>query len=189
MPHMLMPSFTGTGCVRCSNVKHPGADAGDSVQCVGTAADTNREGRRVRCDVGRRSGATAPTGGRILQAAFPGPVLYRVGRVRSRQSRLETAVFSNVEVRQLSALPGTNAVLESTLETVAIASKDRRVVYHTTNRIEAPNWSRDGKYFVFNSKGHMSGCRAKAGRQSKSTLRLRTAAITTMGFRRTAASW
>ena len=47
------------------------------------------------------------------------------------------------------------AVVESTLETVAIASKERRVIYHTKDHIEAPNWSRDGKYFLFNSAGRI----------------------------------
>src|SRR6185295_10195047 len=45
--------------------------------------------------------------------------------------------------------------LFSTLETVPLASKDRRVVYATTNRIEAPNWSRDGAWLLFNGNGRM----------------------------------
>ncbi len=44
-------------------------------------------------------------------------------------------------------------MLESTLETVAIDSKDRRVVHHVRDHIEAPNWSRDGKELVFNRGG------------------------------------
>lgn len=66
----------------------------------------------------------------------------------------ETAVFSNVELTQgtrASARPA----LSSTLETVTIASGDRRVVYCTTNHIEAPNWSRDGTFLVFNSQGRL----------------------------------
>jgi len=43
------------------------------------------------------------------------------------------------------------AVVESTLETVAIASKERRVIYHTKDHIEAPNWSRDGKWLAYAS--------------------------------------
>ena len=44
-------------------------------------------------------------------------------------------------------------MLESTLETVPIASGDRRVVYHTRGQIEAPNRSHDGTYLVFNPGG------------------------------------
>jgi Tol biopolymer transport system component len=56
-----------------------------------------------------------------------------------------------------STAAGTPAAtnLISTLETVTIASKDRRVVYTTANHIEAPNWSRDGASLIFNSKGRM----------------------------------
>ena len=65
-------------------------------------------------------------------------------------------MFSQVEI---AALPqpalGVKPRLESTLETIAIGSKDRRVVYHTTNHIEAPNWMRDGRSFLFNGNGHI----------------------------------
>jgi TolB protein len=43
----------------------------------------------------------------------------------------------------------------STLETVDTRSTDRKVVYCTSNHIEAPNWSPDGAYFLFNSRGHI----------------------------------
>jgi Tol biopolymer transport system component len=46
-------------------------------------------------------------------------------------------------------------VLECSLETVAIASTDRRIVYRTRDHIEAPNWSRDGSYFLFNRQGRI----------------------------------
>lgn len=46
-----------------------------------------------------------------------------------------------------------HSILESTLETIEIASADRRVIYTTRDHIEAPNWSRDGTYFLFNSNG------------------------------------
>jgi len=67
---------------------------------------------------------------------------------------LEKAVFSRVEMTSgRSKAPG-NPVLESTLEKVPIAG-DRRVVYHTRDHIEAPNWSRDGKYLLFNRDGRI----------------------------------
>jgi Tol biopolymer transport system component len=39
------------------------------------------------------------------------------------------------------------------LETIPIASFDRKIIYHTKDHIEAPNWTPDGKNLVFNSKG------------------------------------
>lgn len=54
----------------------------------------------------------------------------------------------NVEITQLP-------LVESALETIAISSKDRRVVYTKRAHFEAPNWSRDGKYFLFNQGGRI----------------------------------
>lgn len=64
----------------------------------------------------------------------------------------ESAVFSNVRIEALPPA-GDKARLYSTLETVPVASADRRVVYVTQNHFEAPNWSRDGSYFLFNQDG------------------------------------
>ena len=64
------------------------------------------------------------------------------------------AIFSNVDL----AIPAASAappVLYSTLETISIASTDRRVIYSSLGHFEAPNWSRDGTYFVFNRDGHI----------------------------------
>jgi Tol biopolymer transport system component len=73
---------------------------------------------------------------------------------------LEEAIFSEVEITsgkpQTAGRPGEGeAVLESRLETIDIASKARRVVYHARAHFEAPNWSRDGKYFLFNQDGRI----------------------------------
>ena len=69
---------------------------------------------------------------------------------------LESAEFSQVEWTALAgAGPGGPARVASTLETVVIASTERRVVYHTGDHIEAPNWSRDGQYLLFNSNGRI----------------------------------
>ena len=64
----------------------------------------------------------------------------------------ETAVFSNVKIEAL-ATTDEKPVLYSTLETVPIASADRRVTYVARAHFEAPNWSRDGSYFLFNQDG------------------------------------
>jgi TolB protein len=66
----------------------------------------------------------------------------------------EEAVFSDVELAAGKPDTATRAIA-STLEMIPIASSDRRVLYHTNERIEAPNWSRDGLYLLFNSQGRI----------------------------------
>ena len=46
-------------------------------------------------------------------------------------------------------------VLESSLETYNIETGERKVVYRVKDHIEAPNWSADGSYFLFNSHGKL----------------------------------
>ncbi len=41
----------------------------------------------------------------------------------------------------------------SLLMSIAITGEDQRVIYKTRDHIEAPNWTPDGKWLVFNSKG------------------------------------
>jgi TolB protein len=78
---------------------------------------------------------------------------------------LEKAEFSNVALATPpSTAPGAKPRLESTLETISIASTDRRVVHHSPDRIEAPNWSRDGQYLLFNSAGRIFKLPVTGGR-------------------------
>jgi TolB protein len=48
---------------------------------------------------------------------------------------------------------GTAARVQSALETLDIATGERRCIYRTRDHIEAPNWSRDGAHFLFNRDG------------------------------------
>jgi TolB protein len=65
---------------------------------------------------------------------------------------IEKAVFTNVNLQQPP--PSTERrVLVSTLETVSIATADRHVEYVTAAHFEAPNWSRDGSFLLFNQDG------------------------------------
>jgi TolB protein len=68
---------------------------------------------------------------------------------------VEHAVFSNVELTQPAPTESGKPVLYSTLETIAVDSTDRRVAYLAPGRFEAPNWTRDGKAFLFNRDGHI----------------------------------
>lgn len=43
----------------------------------------------------------------------------------------------------------------SKLETFNIETQERKVIYEENAHFEAPNWSRDGQYFIFNSGGKL----------------------------------
>jgi TolB protein len=45
--------------------------------------------------------------------------------------------------------------LYSTLETIDIASKARTTIYRAPEHFEAPNWTRDGMFFLFNQDGRI----------------------------------
>jgi sugar phosphate isomerase/epimerase/WD40 repeat protein len=95
-----------------------------------------------------------PAGG-YLRVPITGEFYVGLGVCAHDNKTIEQAVFSNVQlVRVVTDTNMTHAV-ESTLETIAISSGDRSVVYHTRDHIEAPNWSHDGKYFLFNSNGRI----------------------------------
>ena len=55
----------------------------------------------------------------------------------------------------LSAGGVKDAMLYSFLETVPVDSGDRTAVYVSQGRFEAPNWTRDGKAFLFNRDGRL----------------------------------
>ncbi len=76
---------------------------------------------------------------------------------------VETAKFSKVAIEQLEQRPDSTKRIESTLETIFISSFDRKVVYHTQDHIEAPNWSPDGKTLIYNSEGSLFAIPIKGG--------------------------
>jgi len=95
-----------------------------------------------------------PAGG-YLRIPFKGKCYVGLGVCAHDNKAIEQAVFSNVELKPVSTPADAQPVLESTLETVTVASSDRSVVYHTRDHIEAPNWSHDGKFFLFNGGGRI----------------------------------
>jgi TolB protein len=85
-----------------------------------------------------------------------GPTFYvGIGVSAHDKDEMQTAVFSDLKVETLSAEDKTRVLLYSTLETVPVASGDRRVAYVAQAHFEAPNWARDGSYFLFNQGGEI----------------------------------
>ena len=82
------------------------------------------------------------------------PFYVGIGVCSHDKDVVEKAVFSKLDVAPIAA-SAAQPVLYSTLETVPIASGDRRVVRVFSSKIEAPNWTRDGAALLYNSDGHI----------------------------------
>jgi hypothetical protein len=100
--------------------------------------------------------------GEALQAAgaafrlrMQDPFYVGLGVCSHEADAIAQVEFSHVQLTPLPPVNGPPAYGGSALEAVPISSKDRRIIYHTSDLIEAPNWTRDGKNFIFNSHGHL----------------------------------
>jgi regulation of enolase protein 1 (concanavalin A-like superfamily) len=110
-------------------------------------------GRYVSMSLSSDGQTWRPAGG-SFRLALKNPFYVGLAVCAHDNRVLETAVFSNVQLNVGNLAPA-KPVLFSTLETVTIASKDRRTVHVTTNHLEAPNWSRDGAFLLCNSGGRI----------------------------------
>jgi TolB protein len=117
--------------------------------------------RRVRLEkhgdnfyafVSDKDGKLQPAGA-STRLSLSGPFYVGIGVSAHDKDALQTAVFSNVKVESLPPQSAAQPVLYSSVETIAIASTDRRVEFVAPAHFEAPNWSRDGSYFLFNQDG------------------------------------
>ncbi len=102
--------------------------------------------------------------GPFMRLKLADPVYVGLAVCAHDNTRLERVRFSQVELRPKPADLSAKPVLHCTLEVVPISSKDRRAVYHTLDHIEAPNWSRDGQFFLFNSGGRMYQLQVAGGK-------------------------
>ena len=102
--------------------------------------------------VSGKDGQLVPAGA-STKLVLNGPFYIGIGVSAHNKDEVQTAIFSNVKVEALLPAGEAKPVLYSTLETVPIASGDRRVAYAAAAHFEAPNWSRDGSYFLFNQDG------------------------------------
>lgn len=99
------------------------------------------------------NGALAPAGPAI-RLAFTEPFYIGLAVCAHDDRARETARFAEVELRKIAGTKN-SPVRHCALEVIPLASRDRRVVYHTTNHIEAPNWSRDGAFLLYNAGGRL----------------------------------
>ncbi len=76
-----------------------------------------------------------------------------------------TGLFSNIrfDIPAAEGVDGYKTPSASRLELLNTETGDRKVVYSTNDHIEAPNWSRDGKFLVYNSGGKLYRFDLKSG--------------------------
>ena len=103
-----------------------------------------------------------PAGG-SMRVVFQEPFYVGIGVCAHDKDAVESAVFSHVELTSSSPAPSTQPKLYSTLETITVASTDRRVVHVAAGRFEAPNWTRDG-YLLFNGDGRIQRIPVEGGK-------------------------
>lgn len=121
-----------------------------------------KEGAYVSMSVAEEGEELRPAGG-TFKIEFSAPFYIGLGVCAHDNEALAEAAFTNVEITEGRPQAAGEPVLESTLETIAIASADRRVVYHARAHFEAPNWSRDGSYLLFNQDGKIYTIPAEGG--------------------------
>lgn len=92
--------------------------------------------------------------GESIRIPLTGDFYAGIGVCSHDKDAIEEATFSNVELKPLPATAA-HPVLYSTLETVDIDTTIRRVAYVAEGRFEAPNWSHNGSYFLFNRDGRL----------------------------------
>jgi TolB protein len=104
--------------------------------------------------------------GASIKLPLDGPFYAGLGLCSHDAGVVEKAVFSNVDLRQLEPLASqTKLSLYSTLQTIQIDDSARvaTVIHAAPAHFEAPNWSKDGSYLIFNQDGRIWKIAAKGG--------------------------
>jgi TolB protein len=112
-----------------------------------------RDGDVFTLSVAQADGVYRPVGS--MMVALHDPVYAGLAVCSHDAKREETAVFSQVSMKTLGVIPTDQRVLESTLEVLDVATGERQIVRRAREHFEAPNWSLDGKTFVYNCRGRL----------------------------------
>ncbi len=102
--------------------------------------------------------------GASIKLRFEGTFYAGIGVCSHNPDIVETATFSNLKL-EVPTPDVRQTVLFSTLQTIGVEDNFRRALVVATGpgKIEAPNWSRDGKTLIFNRDGHIWTIPAEGG--------------------------
>lgn len=110
-----------------------------------------RDGDVFTASVAKIGGEFQPIG--AVSLALPDPVHVGIAVSAHDATVRETAVVSNLGLKSRVARPGEKRVRETSLETLVVATGERRLVHRERSTFEAPNWSRDGQLYVNRNGG------------------------------------
>lgn len=98
-----------------------------------------------------------------LSLAMHGPIFVGLAVCSHNAANVESAHFSDVQLFNRIPASGEKRIRETSLETLDIATGERKLIYQDLSRFEAPNWSRDGKLFYINCEGGIWTLPAEGG--------------------------
>ena len=107
--------------------------------------------------------------GASIKLHFTDPFYAGIGVCSHNKDVVERATFANVKLEAISPdSDAARAAVYSTLQTIGIEEDARRAIVVATGpgRMEAPNWSRDGKMLIFNRDGQLWSIPAEGGAQT-----------------------
>jgi TolB protein len=109
-----------------------------------------RRGSSFRIQAGEVGHVATSTGPAIVE--LEDPVYVGIGVTSHNADLLETAVFSNVRVQPVKR---GEPLYDSQIAIMDLATRKIDIVYTAPGVIEAPNWSRDGRYLLVNTEGDL----------------------------------
>ena len=114
-----------------------------------------RAGKTIIMRAAKRGEALVETGRVTMD--FPAEILAGIFICSHEIGVRETAVFRNVrfDVPAPEGTDGETNPSPSRLELLDVETGLRRIVYSSTRHLEAPNWSRDGRFLLFNQEGRI----------------------------------
>ncbi len=125
-----------------------------------------KEGDYISMSVADDAGELTSAGGSV-RLPFSEPFYVGLGVCSHNADVVETAQFTNVDIEQSEKSSDSSEEVESTLETISVTTFDRKIVYHTDDHIEAPNWTPDGETLIYNSEGSLYKIPVEGGTPEK----------------------
>lgn len=111
-----------------------------------------RRGNSFTIQAGQAGSDLTPAGPQTVELSDP--VYVGLGVCSHDENVLETAVFSNVQLEARAAQPAPQRY-RSKIAIFDLETRRSSVVYSADQVIEAPNWSRDGKFLLVNTAGNL----------------------------------